>query len=110
MFYCTAWTKISKQGKTCAEVSTLDVGYFFVPCNYTQNKTAQLKVKNSVLTTFSGLYYKLIMILNDNSSIVNKLETSLIDDTRVVIYYHHMFIVQATGSLQFAFVLPGLIW
>jgi hypothetical protein len=44
----------------------------------------------------SGLHYKPIMIINDDSSIVNKLETLLIDDTRVVIYDCHIFIVQAT--------------
>jgi len=43
-----------------------------------------------------GLYYKPITIVNDDSSIVNKLETSLTDDARVIIYDHHMFIVQAT--------------
>ncbi len=36
-------------------------------------------------------------ILNDNSRVVNKLEASLTDDARVVIYDHHMFKVQATG-------------
>jgi hypothetical protein len=36
-------------------------------------------------------------IVNDNYRVVTKLETSLTDDARVVIYYHHMFIVQATG-------------
>jgi hypothetical protein len=46
----------------------------------------------------SGLYYKPIMIINDNSSIVNKLETSPIDDTRVFIYDCHKFIVQAIGQ------------
>ncbi len=45
----------------------------------------------------SGLYYKPITIINDDSSIVNKLETLLIDDARVIIYDRHMFIVQATG-------------
>jgi hypothetical protein len=44
-----------------------------------------------------GLYYKLIMIVNDDSMVVNKLEASLTDDTRGVIYNRHMFIVQATG-------------
>ncbi len=50
----------------------------------------------------SGLYYKPIMIVNDDSSVGNKLETSLIDDARGVIYARHMFIVQATqvGSLK----------
>jgi hypothetical protein len=42
-----------------------------------------------------GLFINL-MIINDVSRAVNKLETSLIDDTRVVIYDCHMFKVQAT--------------
>jgi hypothetical protein len=36
-------------------------------------------------------------IVNDNSRVVNKLEASLTDDARVVIYDRQMFIVQATG-------------
>jgi hypothetical protein len=44
-----------------------------------------------------GLYYKLITIINDDSRAINKLETSLTDDARVVIYDCHLFIVQATG-------------
>jgi hypothetical protein len=46
----------------------------------------------------SGLYYKPMTIVNDDSSVVNKLEASLTDYTRVVIYDHHMFILQATGQ------------
>ncbi len=45
----------------------------------------------------SGQYYKPMMILNDDSRVINKLEASLTDDARVVIYDHHMFIVHATG-------------
>ncbi len=45
----------------------------------------------------SGLYYKLMTIVNDDSGDVNKLEASLTDDTIVVIYDRHMFIVQATA-------------
>jgi hypothetical protein len=37
-----------------------------------------------------------MMIVNDNSRVVNKLEASLTDDARFVIYDRHMFIVQAT--------------
>ncbi len=44
-----------------------------------------------------GLYYKPMMIINDDSRVVNKLEASLTDKARVVIYDNHMFIVQATG-------------
>ena len=48
-----------------------------------------------------GLYYQPITIVNDDSSIINKLETSLIDNARVIIYDRHMFIVQATELTLF---------
>jgi hypothetical protein len=35
-------------------------------------------------------------IVNDDSRVINKLEASLADDIRVIIYNRHMFIVQAT--------------
>ncbi len=35
-------------------------------------------------------------IINDDSRVITKLETSLTDIARVVIYDRHMFIVQAT--------------
>ncbi len=41
-----------------------------------------------------------MMSANDDSRVVNKLETSLTDDARVVIYDCHMFIVQATDVLK----------
>ncbi len=37
------------------------------------------------------------MIVDDDSRVVNKLEASLTDDARIIIYDRHMFIVQATG-------------
>ncbi len=49
---------------------------------------------------FSGLYYKLMMIINDDFRVINKLEASLTDDARVIIYDHHMFIVQATEQVE----------
>ncbi len=48
----------------------------------------------------SGLYNKPMTIVNDDSRVVTKLETSLTDDARVVIYDSHMFIVQATGACK----------
>ena len=36
--------------------------------------------------------------VNDDARIVNKLDASLTDDTRVIIYDRHMFIVQSTGE------------
>ncbi len=41
----------------------------------------------------SGLYYKPMTIVNDNSRVVNDLEASLTDDAGVVIYDRHMFLV-----------------
>ncbi len=41
------------------------------------------------------LYDKSMMIVNDDSIVINKLEASLTDDARVIIYDRHMFIVQA---------------
>jgi hypothetical protein len=38
-------------------------------------------------------------IINDNSRVINKLEASLTDDARVVIYDRHMIIVQATDDI-----------
>jgi hypothetical protein len=43
-----------------------------------------------------GLYYKHVAIVNDDSSIIIKWSSKLIDATRGVIYDHHIFIVQAT--------------
>jgi hypothetical protein len=36
-------------------------------------------------------------IVNDDSRVISKLEASLTDNTRVIIYDHHMLIVQDTG-------------
>ncbi len=71
--------------------------YFFEKC-YKIKSLVIYKLDKLELT--SGLYYKLMMIVNDNSRVVNKLEASLTDDARVVIYNRHMFIVQATGSMK----------
>ncbi len=40
------------------------------------------------------------MIINDDARIINKLDASLTDDSRVVIYDRHMFIVQATALMK----------
>ncbi len=44
----------------------------------------------------SGLYYKHKMIVNYASSSINKLKASLNDDTTVIIYDCHMFVVGAS--------------
>ena len=55
----------------------------------------QITFQNFLATC--GLYYKPMTIINDDSRVVAKLETSLTDNARVVIYDCHMFIVQANG-------------
>ncbi len=44
------------------------------------------------------MYDKSMTIINDDSRVVNKPEASFTDDARVVIYNHHMFIVQTTDE------------
>ncbi len=52
--------------------------------------------KAYLVQVICGLYYKPMTIVNDDFRVINKLETSLTDDSRVVIYDRHVFIVQAT--------------
>jgi hypothetical protein len=54
-------------------------------------------------------------IVNDNSRVVNKLEASITDDDKVIIYDRHMFIVQATGvdilsQPSSLYVYPKSLW
>ncbi len=51
----------------------------------------------SQISPFGGLYYKPMMMVNDDFRVANKLETSLTEDARVFIEDRQMFIVQATG-------------
>jgi hypothetical protein len=48
-------------------------------------------------------------IVNDDSRVVNKLEASLTDNTRVVIYDRHMFIVQATVRSVVLFLSTNIV-
>jgi hypothetical protein len=52
-----------------------------------------------------GLFYKHMPIVKDDSSIVSKWSSKLIDNARVIIYDHHMFIVQATNVKTFTLLL-----
>jgi hypothetical protein len=52
--------------------------------------------KNKWVCEISGLYYKPMTIVNDDSRVINRLEASLTDDAKVIIYDRHMFLVQAT--------------
>jgi hypothetical protein len=40
-----------------------------------------------------------VTIINDDFRVINKLETSITDDARVIIYDRRMFIVQAMGLM-----------
>ncbi len=45
-----------------------------------------------------GLYYKHVLIVNDDSSIISKWSFKLIDGARVIIYDRNMFVIQTTGN------------
>jgi hypothetical protein len=57
----------------------------------------------------SGLYYKHTTIVNYASSVINKPETLLTDNARVIIYDRHVFIVQATDKTGYRYVLTSLV-
>jgi len=61
-------------------------------------KNESISSKKFKKIDFCGLYYKHVMIVNDDSSIVSKWSFKLIDNPIVVIYDHHRFIIQATGA------------
>jgi hypothetical protein len=58
-------------------------------------------MSNLLKKTFENILVKApvacMMIVNDDSRVINKREASLTDDDRVIIYDRHMFIVQAPG-------------
>jgi hypothetical protein len=51
----------------------------------------------------SGLYYKHVTIVNDESRVISNWSLKLIDDAWVVNYDHNMFIIQATGYSLLAY-------
>jgi hypothetical protein len=44
-------------------------------------------------------------IVNDDARIIKKLDASLTDDARVIIYDRHVFIVKATGLTAKEYIL-----
>jgi hypothetical protein len=67
-----------------------------IPCL----KHEALAIGDDATSLSCGLYYKPMSIVNDDARIINKIDASLTDDARVIIYDRHMFIVQATGLNQ----------
>jgi hypothetical protein len=53
----------------------------------------------------SGLYFKHTTIVNDDSSIINKLEDLLNDNARGIIYDRRMFIIQASAVTENVIIL-----
>ncbi len=80
-----------KCGQALALVQVSDINY---------DRRWRSKLWCHLQSSFCGLYYKPIMIVNDDSSIINKFETSLLDDARVIIYNRNMFIVKTTDNSQ----------
>jgi len=61
-----------------------------------------LKYSGKLLLYFKfdtgGLYYKQMMIVNNNPSIISQWISKFIDDARVVIYNRNMFIILTTEA------------
>ncbi len=82
--------------KLSAKTQTIYQGWKYLPGRNTIGFLTQWQRVNTLAYLSSGLYYKPVTIVNEDSRVANKLEASLTDDARVVIYNCHMFIVQAT--------------
>ncbi len=50
-----------------------------------------------IFSVTCGLYYKHVTIVYGDSSVISKWSFKHIDDTSIVIYDHHRFIIQANG-------------
>jgi hypothetical protein len=62
----------------------------------TINRNLNIKTCPIYLFETCGLYYKYVTIVNDDSRVINKQSFKLIDDSGVIIYDCHRFIIQAT--------------
>ncbi len=62
----------------------------------TINRNLSIKTCPNYLFEISGLYYKYVTIVNDDSRVINKSSFKLIYDPGVIIYDCHRFIIQAT--------------
>jgi hypothetical protein len=56
----------------------------------------------------NGMYYKQMMIVNDNFSVISKWSSTLIDNARAEIYYRNMFIIQATEAVFLVVCDPSM--
>ncbi len=78
---------------------TLLVGWFAGAVSFRPEDITLVGLVCPQMTSFfiyiSGLYYKHITIVNDDSRVITKLETSLTEDARVIIYDRHMLMIQA---------------
>jgi hypothetical protein len=81
--YLSMKTEGKLRNKTRTQIASLELCVFV-------RQSAQLCLD------ICGLCYKPMTIVNDDSRVANKLEASLTDDARAVIYDYLMFIVQAT--------------
>ncbi len=68
----------------------------------------KIEGSNPAAVDTSGLYYKHMTIVNDDSSVIIKCSFKLIDAAGGVIYDHYMFIVQATVEKWPVWMAPSL--
>jgi hypothetical protein len=98
--------KIRQEYYCCPKKAVFSENTLLIPPPHQPNSvTSPLSLFTiTVISTTSGLYYKPMTIVNEDSRVVNELKTSLTDDARVIIYDRHMFIVQATGDLPLSII------
>ncbi len=70
----------------------------------------QCKSNDISTDIYCDLYYKPMTIINDDSRVINKLEASLSNNARVIIYDCYMFMVQATDVIIFMVVTETALW
>ncbi len=70
--------------------------------------SSRLGPKSFTSHEYCSYLYKPMMIVNDDSRVLNMLEVSLTDDTRVTIYNRHMFIVPAIEHFKILFLIQPL--
>ncbi len=59
----------------------------------------ELRSLDTYAVSLASLYYKHMMVVNDDTSAVSKWSSKFIDNTRVVSYDHNVFVIQATGLI-----------
>jgi hypothetical protein len=72
--------------------------------------STSVKAMTSGSDLYCDLYYKPMTIVNNDSRVINKLEASLSNNARVIIYDCYMFMVQDTDVIIFMAATETALW